>query len=222
MTLKELKPALCLLTSVLIMAGAVYYKANERRAQTPAETEKTSSAEESVDDEANEESLNETVVAENFFALLVGVSDYRNNGKYLSDLRYPSSDILKVKRALMEKIGVPEDNIRTLTTLESDPAKRPTRENIENALGWLDDKSQTGSTVLVMLAGHGFETKSGEAAFAPEDVELYENGVLKAETATSATALAERLQEDADPKFKILIVDACRTPAGDTRRRLKS
>ncbi|MBQ7028861.1 MAG: caspase family protein, partial [Thermoguttaceae bacterium] len=162
---------------------------------------------------SSEKPSKETIVAKDFFALLVGVGDYRHSCDELPDLVYTCYDVLKVKRALMEKVGVPEENIRTLTTLENDPAKRPTRENIENGLGWLEDKSQTGSAVLAMLAGHGFETKNGEAAFAPEEAELLPNGFLKAETATSASALAKRLQED-DAKFKILIVDACRTPAG--------
>lgn len=216
MTLKDLTPALFLAVSVLIATVVFSYKAGEERAlrseSTPAKTEKPTPAEKIDEKETSEEAAQETVVAENFFALLVGVGDYRHSCKELPDLSYTCSDVLKAKRALTEKVGVPEENIRTLTTLESDPAKRPTRANIEAGLGWLEDKSRTGSTALAMLAGHGFETKNGEAAFAPEDAELAPNGFLKAETATSAAALAKRLQED-DAKFKILIVDACRTPA---------
>lgn len=217
MTFKELKPALFLAVSVLFATVVFSYKAGEKSALYPeptaTKTEIQASSEEIVENEPSEEKSQETVVAENFFALLVGVGDYLHSCEYLPDLVYTCSDVLKVKRALTEKIGVPEENIRTLTTLEDDPAKRPTRENIENGLGWLEDKSRSGSAALAMFAGHGFETKNGEAAFAPEDVELYANGVLKAETATSATALAKRLQ-GVDAEFKILIVDACRTPAG--------
>ncbi len=217
MTFKELKPALFLAVSVLFATVVFSYKAGEKSALHPeptaTKTEIQASSEEIVENEPSEEKSQETVVAENFFALLVGVGDYLHSCEYLPDLVYTCSDVLKVKRALTEKIGVPEENIRTLTTLEDDPAKRPTRENIENGLGWLEDKSRSGSAALAMFAGHGFETKNGEAAFAPEDVELYANGVLKAETATSATALAKRLQ-GVDAEFKILIVDACRTPAG--------
>ena len=75
-----------------------------------------------------------------------------------------------------------------------------------------EEQTNVIATVLAMFTGHGFETKDGEAAFASEDVELRENGVLKAETAISASALAKGLQKD-DAKFKIFIVDACRTPA---------
>ena len=180
--------------------------------ESGAEASSSRESGESGAGETSEEKAIETVVAENFFALLVGVDEYQNRCDYLPNLRYSGADVLKLKRALVEKVGVPEENIRTLTTLETDPAKRPTRENIVDGLGWLEDKSRPDSTVLAMFTGHGFETKDGEAAFASEDVELRENGVLKAETAISASALAKGLQKD-DAKFKIFIVDACRTPA---------
>lgn len=149
---------------------------------------------------------------EKFFALLIGVDDYRNSCPALPDLRYACSDIMKIKDALVEKIGVPEANVLTLRACaeEKDPTKRPTRANIEASVRRLLEKSDADATILVVLTGHGFATKSGETAFAPEDVAFAKNGALDASTATSLVALAENLQT-ARAKSKALIVDACRT-----------
>ena len=152
--------------------------------------------------------------AENIFVFLVGVDDYQNDGAALSDLRYACSDVLKLKNALIEKVGVPEENVLTLLSSdqEKEAAKRATRANIEREFALFLQRCDEDSTVLVALMGHGFATASGETAFAPEDVALTEKGALVAATATSITALAESLR-NVPAKAKALIVDACRTTA---------
>ncbi|MBQ6828826.1 MAG: SEL1-like repeat protein, partial [Thermoguttaceae bacterium] len=209
-------PALVFILVVSTGLGIRYWRANNAstppNVATQGERKETPNGKTSNEETAEEAERRENVVGKNFFALLVGVGDYRNSDDNLRDLTYSCSDILKVKAALTEEIGVPEENIRTLLTTEAEGSSlRPTRENIEVGLKWLAETSQTDSTVMVMFTGHGFETKKGEAAFAPEEVALDAKGV-KAETTVLASDVSRRLQAD-DAKIKMLIVDACRSTA---------
>ena len=116
-------PALVFILVVSTGLGIRYWRANNAstppNVATQGERKETPNGKTSNEETAEEAERRENVVGKNFFALLVGVGDYRNSDDNLRDLTYSCSDILKVKAALTEEIGVPEENIRTLLTTEA-------------------------------------------------------------------------------------------------------
>lgn len=153
------------------------------------------------------------VVEKNRFnAILVGVDEYGTPS--LETLSYAEADARKLRAALL-KMGAPEENVRLLTS-RGGVRERPSRETIMTALDEALKESGPDSTVLVALSGHGFETRDGEAAFCPEDAKVrVVNGEIFVDKSSAIliSEVVEKLQMD-DAKFKLLIVDACRAPAG--------
>ena len=96
------------------------------------------------------------------YALNIGISDYPDvvdangdpildeNGEEISDdLNGCVNDANLYKKLLVEKYGVPEENI--LMLLDKDA----TETNFIAALKWLLEKAQPGDTVFISFSGHG-------------------------------------------------------------------
>lgn len=96
------------------------------------------------------------------YALNIGISDYpdlvdENGDPYLdengepitNDLNGAANDARFYKKLLMEKYGVPEENIRMLLD------KDATGANFVAALKWLVESSKPGDTVFISFSGHG-------------------------------------------------------------------
>jgi len=153
------------------------------------------------------------VVAKNRIeAILVGVDEYASRN--VETLTYAGADAKKLRDALT-KIGVPEESVRLFVS-RGGLRERPDKATIMAALDEAVKNSGPSSTILVALSGHGFETPDGEAAFCPEDAKISVSGVeiyVDKDSAILISEVAEKLRSD-DAKFKLLIVDACRAPAG--------
>jgi len=153
------------------------------------------------------------VVAKNRVeAILVGVDEYASRN--VETLTYAGADAKKLRDALT-KIGVPEESVRLFVS-RGGLRERPNKATIMAALDEAVKNSGPNSTILVALSGHGFETPDGEAAFCPEDAKISVSGVevyVDKDSAILISEVAEKLRKD-DAKFKLLIVDACRAPAG--------
>ncbi len=94
-------------------------------------------------------------------ALVVGISDYQNNG-VIQDLRFADRDALEFVKFLRSKSGgsVNEEQIRLLTNEQATGAQ------VNAALDWLKTETQPGDRVVIYFAGHGAAEK------------IYENGFL--------------------------------------------
>ena len=153
------------------------------------------------------------VVAKNRVeAILVGVDEYASQN--VKTLTYAGADAKKLRDALT-KIGVPEESVRLFVS-RGGLRERPDKATIMAALDEAVKNSGTSSTILVALSGHGFETPDGEAAFCPEDAKISVSGgevYVDKDSAILISDVAEKLRK-ANAKFKLLIVDACRAPAG--------
>jgi hypothetical protein len=102
------------------------------------------------------------------YALVVGVSSYRNN---IRQLQGPRNDVTLLVNTLLEQ-GVPRDHIRVFadTLSAADYATRvtadgdPTKANILAGFDWLAGLASEHADVLIFLAGHGTQTPAPEEA----------------------------------------------------------
>jgi len=114
------------------------------------------------------------------WALIVGVSDYLHFADAEGgDLPGAEQDALAFRDVLVERWGVPEENVRMLLDREA------TRAAIEEGItGWLGGNARAGDHVVVFFAGHGSQIwdESGDEAdgldetLAPADVSPTTNG----------------------------------------------
>ncbi|MFZ4396916.1 MAG: caspase family protein, partial [Kiritimatiellia bacterium] len=89
------------------------------------------------------------------YALLVGVTRYPAlpMNKWLKG---PTNDVAMMHALLTgNNFGMDAGRITTLAGWPQDPAKRPTRANIEQAFRDLRGKTKPGDSVFVLLSGHG-------------------------------------------------------------------
>ena len=106
-------------------------------------------------------------------ALLVGVGEYADASMRLLG---PPHDVAVLREQLIDNLGFPADQVRTLVDGQA------THANILRALERLRDISRSGDFVLVYLSGHGTSAfnpasadlalPSGTGAFVPHDYKL--------------------------------------------------
>ena len=132
----------------------------------------------------------------NLIVLCAGVDEYQD--KRLPKLLFCADDANKMVDVLRD-VGAREKACLALTNQEA------TNVEIRQGIDAILEDAGPESTVVIMLAGNGFETNDGEVWFCPSDFDL-DNWE---ETAISIGELRDRLIDD-DARFTLLIVDACR------------
>ena len=99
------------------------------------------------------------MVSPRFFALVVGVNYYRSS--VVSDLGGCANDARAVYGFLTQRLGVPTENIRLLTSTGVEPdEKLPSRHNIIHGWRWLIDQAEKGDQLFFHFSGHGSQTIS--------------------------------------------------------------
>ncbi|KAK4792508.1 hypothetical protein SAY86_022943 [Trapa natans] len=89
-------------------------------------------------------------------ALICGVSY-----KYTEDeLKGCFNDARCMKFLLVSRFKFPESSILLLTEEESDPYRRPTRQNMINAMRWLVQGCQPGDSLVFHFSGHGSQKRN--------------------------------------------------------------
>uniref|UniRef100_A0A803P1M4 Metacaspase-1 n=1 Tax=Cannabis sativa TaxID=3483 RepID=A0A803P1M4_CANSA len=88
-------------------------------------------------------------------ALICGVS-YKNTKQ---ELKGCINDAKCMKYLLINKFSFPESSIVMLTEEETDPYKRPTKQNMRMALYWLVKGCQPGDSLVFHFSGHGSQQK---------------------------------------------------------------
>ena len=84
---------------------------------------------------------------DNRYALVIGVSDYKESGH---NLKFARKDADDVYRALLENGRFRKDNIRLL--VNSDASRERIRMNLE---GWLRQQANKSDVVFIYFSGHG-------------------------------------------------------------------
>ncbi|MDE0428743.1 MAG: caspase family protein [Caldilineaceae bacterium] len=93
------------------------------------------------------------------FAVVVGINLYASN--IISDLGGCANDARAIYGFLTQRLKVPIDNIRLLTSTGVEPAtKLPTRQNIIDGWRWLIEQAESGDQLFFHYSGHGSQTIS--------------------------------------------------------------
>ena len=153
------------------------------------------------------QSAKKAPVAENQWALLVGVSQYPGQ---IQSLGFPRDDARAIKDLLVKSAGFSEDHIRLLTD-DGAGDEKATKQNILAAVDSFAPRVQPGHEVIVFLAGHGIARGLGLQAksyFLPVDVDAQSKESLE-RTGVDLEDLAHRLSALKASQFSIFI-DACR------------
>ncbi len=124
---------------------------------------------------------------------------------HLPPLKFAASDARKISLALSSS-GWQTDQIRLLSTEETIPGGRPTKQAILDAIRMaaLGDSVRSHDTMCFVFAGHGF-SRGRESFICPEDFDRtrpIESGLGIAEIAT--------LLRQSRARVKAVVIDACR------------
>ena len=197
--------ALCLFVPMVVAGGS--QRPKPKPAQPPATKEDNKTAPTTAAKPAAPQSARKAPVADNQWALLVGVSQYPGQ---IQSLVFPRDDARAIKELLVSAAGFPEDHIRLLTDDGAGEAKA-TRQNILAAVDYFAPRVKPGNEVIVFLAGHGVARGLGLQAksfFLPADVDAQSKESLE-RTAVDLEDLGRRLSALNASQFSIF-VDACR------------
>jgi hypothetical protein len=158
------------------------------------------------------------------YALLVGVTVYEHLPKE-RHLQGADNDIPLMRDLLVHRFGFPAENIRELSEKAGarDPARYPTRANIQAEIKRLADEVTAGAQVVVYFNGHGYhqpqkrggdEPDGLEKLFLPRDVSDWNDANRSLENAISGQDLKQWLQPIPQKKAQLwVIVDACHSGA---------
>jgi tetratricopeptide (TPR) repeat protein len=134
------------------------------------------------------------------YALVVGVSNYRNLDAS-QQLLFAESDAEATYRTLISQEGgaFPAENVHVLL------GRQATLANIRHELeDWLPMVAQPTDRVIVYFAGHGF-VKDGKGYLAPYDVDPNRLATTAYPMTTLGTVLGQRVKA----RWKVLLTDAC-------------
>jgi uncharacterized caspase-like protein len=171
------------------------------------------------------------------YVLLIGVNEYNNaeNEKRakeekrpffnLKNLNYCCADMTGLYEALINSQFTTPENIVLLTSDSKNGDQKSTLTNINRELKYLFANLKSDDTVFIAFAGHGLALpgykgdEKSELYLCPMDAEIICNpktGKFDCRQLLSRKELEERLQES-KANVKILVMDACRNRAVETR-----
>ena len=131
-----------------------------------------------------------------YYALIVGVSEYKNAGPNLQNLDMPAKDAERLASLLVDKYTFDPNDVTLL--------KNPTREDLINELEQLDDKITNKDNLLIFYAGHGFYDKDKDFGYwLPSDAKI------DSRSAWIANSTVKDYVGGINSKHTLLITDAC-------------
>lgn len=131
-----------------------------------------------------------------YYALIIGVSEYKNAGAGLPNLEMPAKDADRLYQLLTQKYSFDPEYVTLL--------KNATREDIINNFDRLANNVSDKDNVLVFYAGHGFYDKSKDFGFwLPSDAKV------NSRSAWIANSTIKDYIGAINSKHTLLITDAC-------------
>lgn len=131
-----------------------------------------------------------------YYALIIGVSNYKNSGAGLPNLEQPVKDADRLYEVLTSKYAFEPEYVTLL--------KDGTREEIINNFDRLANTVQERDNVLIFYAGHGFYDRSKDFGFwLPADAKL------ESRAAWIANSTIKDYVGALKAKHTLLITDAC-------------
>lgn len=139
------------------------------------------------------------------WAIVVGVDEYQRTG--VSDLKYAVSDANLFAKALVDRVGVPREQLFLYTTEASAAGELPRLTNLVYRLEWLQERVKPEDTVFFYFAGHGVESE-GETFLLMENADNRSKATLTMSTLNAS--LLFHLLEECKAKDTLVVLDACR------------
>lgn len=131
-----------------------------------------------------------------YYALIIGVSEYKNAGAGLPNLEMPTKDADRLYQLLTQKYAFDPEYVTLL--------KNATREDIINSFDRLANDVSDKDNVLVFYAGHGFYDKGKDFGFwLPSDAKI------NSRSAWIANSTIKDYIGAINSKHTLLITDAC-------------
>ena len=114
------------------------------------------------------------------FALVVGINHYRSS--VVSDLGGCANDARAIYGFLTQRLGVPTENIRLLTSTGAEPdEKLPSRQNIVDGWRWLIEQVNSGDQIFFHYSGHGSQAISVD----PSEPDGYDETLVPCDSRTT-------------------------------------
>ncbi|MDE0465265.1 MAG: caspase family protein [Caldilineaceae bacterium] len=114
------------------------------------------------------------------FAVVVGINHYRSS--VISDLGGCANDARAIYGFLTQRLGVPTENIRLLTSTGAEPdEKLPSRQNIIDGWRWLIEQARTGDQLFFHYSGHGSQAISSD----PNEPDGYDETLVPSDSRTT-------------------------------------
>ncbi|KAL7900652.1 hypothetical protein HDV63DRAFT_415835 [Trichoderma sp. SZMC 28014] len=88
-------------------------------------------------------------------ALLIGINYFGSK----AELKGCINDVHNVSAFLMERYNYKREDMVILTDDQSEPRMRPTKKNIQDAMGWLVSDAQPNDSLFLHYSGHGGQTE---------------------------------------------------------------
>jgi len=134
------------------------------------------------------------------WAVLIGVEEYHR----ATPLRYTVNDVVQLRKTLIQRAGLSEDDVLQLVDSANNPRFQPLRASIMNELpNWLV-KAEPNDRVIIFFSGHGVRGKDGKLYLAPLDCDP----ANPEETGVPVEWLREEIAR-CKAEFKLLLIDAC-------------
>ena len=171
-------------------------------------------------------------------ALLVGCTKYPELPKS-AQLKGPVNDVELIRRLLVDRFGLADENIITLSE-SSTAVGKPTRQNVEAAFHWIEEQVRSDESFVFFFAGHGvqlpntgdhvdgdLEPDGLDEALLPRDAERWNPTSKEIRNAIRDDELKGWLQPIVSKKVATwVIIDAChsgtvvRSQARERQRRV--
>jgi hypothetical protein len=151
----------------------------------------------------------DTLFKPNLYILSIGVSDYKNGN--ITPLQFAHKDAKSIVDIFKRQEGIIYKKVVSKTLLNKDA----TKEELLDALSWIEKKTTHKDMAIIFIAGHGVNDSKSNYYFLNYDADI-EN--LR-RTALKWSEIKDTIE--AIPSKIILMVDTCRSGNifGDLRRR---
>ena len=151
---------------------------------------------------ASASELKKTVVVPHGYAVVIGISNYKNLApKY--NLRFAESDAEKVAGVLLSKQAGNMDFADVKKLIGPQATLANIRDTLEN---WLPARAKPEDRVVIYFVGHGaFDESTRRGYLLPYDVDPQRF----ADTGYAAERLGQVLSSQVKSQFKVLLLDAC-------------
>ncbi|HMJ67302.1 MAG TPA: caspase family protein [Cyclobacteriaceae bacterium] len=131
-----------------------------------------------------------------YYALIIGVSEYKNAGARLVSLDQPAKDAERLYSILLEKYSFSKETVTLL--------KNPTSEDIINGFEHLAESATEKDNVLIFYAGHGsYDKVKGFGYWLPSDAKP------DSRSAWISNSVIKDYIGAIKAKHTLLITDAC-------------